>query len=615
MGAIAKQTDEVFGRMGIETKPTFAQKTGGHRAARFEQSESAKNAEIAAILKGQDEKILKEAQKSIEKEFAGKGTIRDTVKAVEKQTAELTTRATKAESRVAGDIARIKTGRGVQRGGEKITNTLEGERMAERGRISNLYDQIPQDITLDAGIIKTTLKKTVADIKKIGGGQRSVPSDIIRQLKGHLKKTKGQSLTFDQLRDLRSQIGEEIRESLMGANPNLKLTRRLQMLKHGIDDSLDQMLNLGGVHAEASALYRQASKEYAQYIQRFKSGEVGNVLQAGSQASGKKVAYSGVPQRFFVGGKMDAADDLIRAVGKTKATTLIDDFAGLDLISKAEVNGVLKTETAKRWLKTNKDVLNKYGLYGKYSDVVKNQIISDSSATRLVDYSKTVASRIIGTDVEKIIPNIFSGAGKKQSGLMAQQLLNLPGIKGNPAAIGGIRRAFKDHYLKEIHSVTDPIGSVSKAKKIITELKPALRVLYKDKPKQLQKLYDYHSVLEVLQRTKNVTRAGGSTTIEKVTGLSEGGSLVGSVAQYIAVTKGAGWKFSVLKNMWKAFFGAPRRYSERQINRLLSEALVDPQVAETIMMASRYKAPKEVVSRRIKHHLVVLGMYKVDKEK
>jgi hypothetical protein len=593
-------------RLDIKTDFSFAQKTGLTKAAAHEQSMAAKDAELMQFLKSQDEQILKEASSGVEAKFVGKGTIRDVTSAVEKETAALTARTKKAQEAVAKDVAELGAGKDIQIAGMSLDKALATAQRSESARMKELYDKIPRGVELTPRIIKKTIKQLKADFKKIGGGSKSYPKDMIRLANRYLKKNKGEFLTFDQLRDLRGLVGESMRDAYAGAKPNMKLGRRLKVLKDGIDKSLDEMLKLGGRDAKAATLYREASREYVGYVKTFKEGQVGKVLETG--ARGRAVPYSEVPQRFFASGKMDAADDLIRVFGRKEAASKIDDFAGLQLVAKAEQDGVLNMAKASAWLKSNYSVLKKYGLAGKYTDIIKKQRVSDDALAKLDDYGKTVASRIIGMDVDAIIPNIFSGVGRKASQRMAQELLNLPGIKNNPAAKTGLQKAFKDFYLGKIDA-----KRIKDAGTLLKDLRPGLKVLYKDKPKQLQALYDYHELLGVLSRNKNVTYAGGSTTTEKLTASGTLGGIFRNLGQLWAVKIGKGWFVSSFVNLGKAMFSAPGKYSQQQVERLLVEAIVDPKAAQTIMMATKRGASQKVIHERMRSHLVTLGLYQADR--
>lgn len=607
-----KETKSLLERRKITTEPTYAQKTGSIKAGAFEQSAAAKNREINEILKGKDAKINQEALDSIQKEFAKPGTVQDVILGVEGKQTLLKSEADKTLAAVSEKVAPLQLVKTPQGAGIDIKTTLEIAKKSEKKAIKAIYDQIPENIQLDASRLKTGLRDLKTDFNKIGGGSGTYPSDINRQIFKELKKTKGETITFDKLRDWKSQIGEEKRAAILGINPNLKLYRRLKLLEDTIDDTMDQMLEMA---PEVSQLYKTASDRFKQFAITFKRGTVGEVLQAGNLPEGGKIAFSDIPSRFFKTGKMDSADDLVRALGKEKAAKLIDDYASSDFVSRVMDAGKLNPKVASKWLLSNWTVLEKYGLTKKFTDIVKTGEVSVKALENLNAYNKTIASKIIGIDVEDVVRSLFSGAGKLKSATTANQLLKLPGIKENPAAINGIKNSFKDFLLQQMEvSAVDvagnPVRSIAKAKSVLNEYLPALRVLYKDSPEKIKALVDYHEILQMLARNKFVTFAGGSTTAEKFTGTDAMRTIGKNVAQYMAVSAGAGWKFSVFRNLWSATLGAPRRFSESQVAALLTESIHNPEVAKTIMDATKagFKQSTELW-RRLRNHLITLGLY------
>ena len=611
------KTEELIKRAGIKTEPTFAQKTGGQKAAVFEQSAAAKDREIAEILKGKDAQINQEALSAIEKQFPGKTGITDIISGVESRSAILKAEAERTAQIATEKITPLSLVKRPQVVGQEIKASLELAKETEKEAIKKIYAEIPPDININAEPLNAGIKKLFADYEKIGGGSRSLPSDITKQISKRLKETEGKTVTFDSLRDWRSQIGEESRAAITGIEPNLKLFRRLKMLENGIDETMDQLLKLGPEQASIKAAYSEASQRFARYATMFRKGTVGDVLQSGQLAEGGKVAISDIPGRFFRTGKMDVADDLIRAIGKDNAGKLIDDYAVNDLLARAGgAEGTLKLGIAYKWLGMNKDVLNKYGLYNKFNEIIKTNQVSEQALTKFNEYNKGIASKIIGVDVDDVIKNVFSGASRARSAVTANNLLNLPGIKENPAAIEGVKNSFKDFLLRQMETsavdvVGNPVRSLAKAKGVLNEYLPAMRVLYKDAPEKITALLDYHKVLEMLARNKAISFAGGSATAEKFTG-TEAMKLIGkNLAQYTAVSMGAGWKFSVLKNLWAATFGAPGKFTREKVSALLTEAIHNPDIAKTIMEATKKldKNQIQIVQKKFSNHLITMGLY------
>jgi len=607
-----EKSEALLKRRGIETEPTFAQKTGGKQAAAFEQSVTAKDKEIMAILRGNDANINKEVLESVEKEFAHKGSIEDVISGVREHLKKLVTSNDLARAKSTTDIANLITGRKTQDIGKETINVLREAKFAEKRLVDAAYKKVPGDTPLGKDDLKNAIFKVVKDYNKKGGGSDSLPKSILKQIRKELK-AKGSTTKFEKLQDFDQQIGEEMRECLMGRDPNLKRYRRLKMLKDGVDSSMDQLL--ASPNADVALAYANAKKIAQKYFLKFKDGMVGDVLQVGRQASGLKIEYSAVPSRFFSTGKMDAADDLIRALGKKDATKAIDDFAGRNLLSSSLKDGEINAPIANKWLTKNKEVLEKYGLFDKYKTIVKNKEVSDVLVKEMESYTKTVANKVLDVDINKIIPNLFSGAGAKSSGKIAHELMNTPGIKGNKLAETGIQNGFKDFFVDSIKTTAvddlgNPVMSIAKAHNFLNKYKSAIRQLYKNNPSKVQALYDYHDVLRMLNRNKIISYAGGSTTAEKATPFEGVGT---NIAQYIAVQHGAGWKFSVLKNLWKSIFGGPGRFSNQQIEALLSRAVYDPEVAKTIMEATKPVKNITALDKKLTQHLITLGIYSTHK--
>lgn len=614
----AKETKELLKRLDVKTTPTPAQVTGSPRIGAYEQSASAKNAELMAILKQQDAAINQEAIAGIEGKFKEPGTIGDVISGVKGQQQALEGGVTQAQQGIRGQVGELATGQGPQAVGHEIKSSLDAAKAEGKRVVDELYAQIPKGVELEPNLLGGAVTRTITDFSKVGGGKSTLPTGIIGQIKSAIKTSikegRNGNVTFENLQDWSSQIGREIREYSAGANPNLKMVRRLKMLREGIDETMDKMLEHGD--ANVVEAYRTAKNTFVDYLNKYRKGTVGEVLQPGNLSTGNKVAFSDIPGRFFKTGKMDISDDLIRAVGQENAAKLIEDYASHDLLSRAgTATGELTTKTAQKWLSANSGILKKYGLFNKYKQIVQSQIGLDTAVETLTQFNKTSASKILNSDVDKVIENIFSGASKKNGANVANKLFNTPGIKGNAAAINGIKNSFKDFILKRIELtgvdvLGNPIRSLAKAKTVIYENLPAMMVIYKDNPEQIRALLDYHKLLEALSKNKNVTYSGGSTTTEKMAHpLSR---IFSNAAQLLAVKLHKGGVFNSLKNLAKAIIGSPGKYTQNQVETLLREAIYNPEVAKTIMAATKtpsaYKVKKE-----LSYHLLKMGIYTADK--
>lgn len=597
---VTKETDELLKRANIKTQPTFAQRTGSKASAAAEQT-AARTGENMEILAARESKIKQEALENVNATITG-GTIGDTRSAVESTKGKLGLQAQAADLEARAMATPTKT---AQQSGVDIVTALESSKTAMKGKVASLYEKVPPGLELPNTEIKNGLRTFYKEFNKVGGGPDAKPKAIIRQFLKILKKGKGTgTVKFEKLTDLRSQISKEISNEYAKADPNLKRTKYLEILKDGVDNAMDEVEKVGGLGEEVVQSYREAKKFFVEtYRPSFRAGTVNDVLRGGKQASGYSKAYSDIPASFFSQGKMDAADDLVRALGQEKAAGVIRDYATDSFASAAEKG------SAKAWVGKHKTVLDKFGLYDEFLQKAGKKEIAEESLARLTNYEKTTASVVLGSDIEKVMPSYFAGKGKRESYETMKRLLNAEGIKGNPAAIGGIKTAMKDWMLKQAEKTKPGEVSVANLKKFLKEYRPALTLLYKDNQKQLVALEDYHKVLEILERNKNVTYSGGSTTAEKIAG-SFGLKAIGKNAVQVWLVGRGKWRTNAVVNLAKSFFAGPYKWSQDQIEALFTDALLNPESAEIIMKATKKEfAGAKGLSEQIRSQLIKLGLY------
>jgi len=617
------ETDELLKRLGVKTVPTSAQRTGSVKQASFEHSMSARDPDVKAALSRQDAMIRQEALDTLKRQYPEGSGAGDVIAAVESDKKAMDWVSGLVRKQSAEAELPLGIGKSQQEVGREIYEALSSNNKTIKKAVGELFDTLPQEMPLSGQPVADTAKRILDDFKTVGGGAKSFPTSIYNQIKKATSGTKDVpwdgNITFAQLRDWRSQVGEEIRDAMTGANPNRKLARRLEMLKGGIDDALDQMGQLGGESADAAQQYLNAKKAFSEYAGIYRKGSVGQVLQKGDQPYGGKLPFSEIPARFFATGKLDAADELLAAVGKDDAKKIIKDYANQSLLAAdrgGALSGEMKSGPIAKWISANKDVLKKYGLYDDYVSVLKEKKLADVALENMDMFNKTAATKILNSDVDKVIERVFSGADAKNSASVMQRVLQMPGIEGNPAAIQGLQAAMKDHFVAAVQiakkdALDNPMASIGQAQRVFQKLSPAMEVLYKDAPQKLQALKDYHKLLDVLARNKNVTYAGGSTTVEKLVGGSapREDSILSNLAQLAAIKAGKGWFFSSSKRLVQSIFRGAEGQAKEQIDEILKRAIFDPEIAETLMGAASGKMAKAAVEKRMRSHMITLGLY------
>jgi hypothetical protein len=591
----AEKTDEVMKRMNIKTKLTKAQQTGSKRAALLEQKLFKNDDSMASEVLNRREAIRGEAQNTLKKKFSG--SIEDAVGGVSKHQQALQSRANAAKQEADDFVNQVRASRPTQETGENIYNQLAQNKAAAKKVVDDEYAKIPKNITVQSSPLKDFIKSVVDEFKNRGGGNKSYPGEFIGKMKNKIKSGDG-TVSFDQLREWRSWLLEDIRAAKSGAEPNLKLARRLGQIREGVEKTMDQLLKSKD---EAVKLqYDKASKIFKKYYDMYRGGTVGEVLSPSG-----KVGKSSVPSKFF--SNPEAADDLIRGVGKEKAAEFVEDYIGFTISNK-----ILDSSSAtKAWLFKNKEMLNKYGLYDKYSQMAKKMEVSEKVLAELTDFNKGVASKVLDSNVDNVIESVFGKSGTKtNSASLMNDLLNMPGIKGNDAALNGIKSAFKDFILKRAKTYGGDgveMHTVAKMNKALEENMNAMRVLYRGDMKKVQALQDYKKVLSYLQRNMNVTASGGSTTAEKMSQVKEG--FISNALQLMAIKLGKGWFFSSVKRLWNSFLNFPKNMTESMKEDFLRKALLDPDAAYTLFKGATKNKNFE---RDILRHAITMGIVTTD---
>lgn len=203
-----------------------------------------------------------------------------------------------------------------------------------------------------------------------------------------------------------------------------------------------------------------------------------------------------------------AADDLVRAVGAPKAKEAMRQYAVSDLIKKTtDIDGNMNINRSLAWLRQNKPVLEKLGLTEEVRGVISGQ-------------------------VPKAIMRTIEG--------------------------------------KRVDVLNNPALTLSESRKLLAEYKPALRQLFKDN-EALVALEDYHKLMQMLSRNKNVTYSGSSSTVEK-----------GSMSSFFTTAAKTGlnaWASKLSRGLWDVISG----YGDKQINAILKDAVMNPETAKSLM--------------------------------
>lgn len=358
--------------------------------------------------------------------------------------------------------------------------------------------------------------------------------------------------------------------------------------------------------AENVAIKIKEAKTFSkeQKFDRFDKAAVHDILKYGNEANGKSVADGEIARKFM---NPDDADQLIKAVGGQKqAASVMEGFIALDMESKV-INPTTKEivpEALSRWVTKNKPVLDKYGLTAKFQNASNaHKVLAQAKETQ-EQFGKSIAGKILNADPKVAIERAMEGAegiSAKNTGAIMEKLLKQVG--NNKDAQIGLKVAFKDFILSKSESMAKTISGESvlgnaKLFKSMKKYEPAMRVLYKDEPHKLEALMNVQKAIETSSRSASSPIGGGSDTAENVN------TALGAVATAAGHLTG----HSILTTLANKGLGMLSKLNTQQTEKLLARAMYDTDLAESLMMARKGIAPKEV-ERRIEGTLTKMGIY------
>lgn len=524
----------------------------------------------------------------------------------------------------AADLTAQRTAQGLkpidaQSAGRNVIDAIEAERLPAKQAVSEQYDSLPNDAlpTSNTAAAIRDLKKgfrpgdedvfparaisrveeALQGPKPSTGGHHGKPADLqildaqgipIRQ---NMDMTKAE-VGFQDLHSLRKDIGRQIQDASTGMNPNRELAAKLKIIKSAIDSDIESGMG-------ANNDYTAARQAFSDYANKFRSGDVEAVLRRGNQSTGRNVPDALIAKKMAT---PDGADSFINAVGTTKAATAMEGHFANDLVSKVAnpLTGELNPKGLAAWVSKNGAVLDKYGLRGQFDTVNTAHQSLDAAKTAEAAFNKTVAAKMLNADPQNAIASAMGGAeglSAKNTGAIMAKLVKQ--VQGNPQAVDGLKNGFKDFIINLVETTKktqagDNAISPASIQKALAKYDPAMRVLYKDSPQQLAALQNIQKAVEIQGRSASTPLAGSSGTAENMAVHNMLNLILDRIPLVNTTAKLTRMGLSAIKNM-----------NTTEVNTLVAKALYDPELAQTLMMAAKGQAPKEV-ERRIGSFLSTL---------
>lgn len=315
-----------------------------------------------------------------------------------------------------------------------------------------------------------------------------------------------------------------------------------------------------------------------------------------------------VPEVFFhsgAGGK-DGVDNLRRLIGDQRAQSILQDYAASKLRASAlRPDGTLDPAKVAAFQKTHASALGSFpALNAKFSSAAKaSETVNAAVATRkqaLDGYQAGIVGKIMNAAPEDVSKHVGSIFASKDAATQMERLAT-EAARGGPDAIAGLRKAIADHITSKFISNTEAGTSGANLVKsdafqtFMRTSRPALAKVFS--PKELDAMNAIAQDLHRANRTVTAVKIPGSPgTAQDVTAVRRAEHAPeGSLLNALLVGAGAGYELhgihgaaiGAATGLAKHVIGAARSAGYTKVEELIRDAMLDPDMARTLMM----KAP------------------------
>lgn len=526
--------------------------------------------------------------------------------------------------------------------GEIIRSEVEAALARARGEERNLWRQIdPEGKTqVDTRPIRQRAEELLAKtpkteapgdtspvIRELAGKTeapeltgRSIDPELMAEAektaaKGMLNETEG----FDELLSLKSRLSDEIRAERAADAPNANRIRKLSVMLDEVMTTLEGSAAKSPENAQAVEAMDKARAASRDLNERFTRGTAAEVTAV--DARGRvKVENSELPGKFFksgADGTPEALADFERAIGgSAKARAALRSYALDDAARAAMKDGKVDAGALEKWIAKHKDALDAYPDIrrdlGNVASAQRELERAQRRTTLLKDAvndpkKSTVAKYLDRETARDSIDAILTAKNPRR------EMTNLVNsLKGNAEAIEGAKRAFWERMTEGTtksprggitataeDAAGQPIIKNAAFKDFLKKHGDAARILYADDPEHLKRLEKIADAVAASQRTTNIKPPGTSGTPLGVPGLT----LAGLISRGYALQRGVvGLPYVIAESSVRAARRAYLKLKVEEVDRLLDDALIDPETAKTLVMEWN-EANQKVIQRRLKLHL------------
>jgi len=504
--------------------------------------------------------------------------------------------------------------------GEAVRDTLSVARKDAQAQMTALADELginDADVTVS---FERLGNQVIDDFNQIGlfRDKKAVP-DVVLEIRDALDgveiptgtfgpdgteiiRTVRPRVTFNDLKNLRERISDDLINEVSGATPNRGRIRALTRMKVAFDRGL---ASLEEIPQELAGNYRQFLDTYfTEFVNRFEKGAAFEVLKRGSrgflQTTDERVA-----NQFFRAGDITSARQFKDILGNNPeavenlAATIFDDLSRV-----AVKNGVLNETAYNNWVRRHATVLEEFpeifaevreigranqGLLARAGQLDQRaKTIDQNSLVRLLD-SFNREAQVGGNVMSKLI----------NDPRLMQRFVN--SIRGNEAAERALRRnIWNDLNLQTADQMRGFIEANEQSLKI------ALGEQHFDD------ILTINDAMRTIERTP--LPPGTAESFDPIAGATQrfGISPQQLTNRVFQIRSGLiGARYGAI-DVFSRFF---RKLTTDKTDAVLTEALYDPEVATLLAQTANSTTPAtQAQSSRLNSFLFGLGLTGLEEE-
>ena len=557
-----------------------------------------------------------------------------------------------AEARASQAIDKMGGNQSPEEYGRLLRQYTQEAKDAARATRKQVYDAVDPDGTLNA--VATGVRDTAGKIAEeatgslakplegelagivhaVGGIDDVIPFSELRKLDTRIgdamraeMRTNGETNTHRMLSQLKGSVLDAINDAAEnqakyeasvpakaagdGIEARLRAAWGIDEAKNGLTPNMT---------AEDAAGLNKAKRANKNYMETFREGPVGEVLKPDKGAGSYKLGIDAqVGPKFFRAGDtgFEAAQAFLKAAGKDeRAVSTMNDY----IVSKAfeasrdPKTGLVDPTRFEAWKAKHENALRAFpeaqknlATATRVSDAAA-EVTARSRATIETAQNSALADVVGAKDPETVAKTVGGIFGKKNGPTIMRD--HAQAVQGDPDAQQGLRRAVADHirtkFLSVIEEGTSEASKINSAsfQKFVRDNRRALEQVFdREQINSIQALADdlhryNRSVAGSALSGRPTTAQDLSPTIQK--GQSYWGNLVKGTGAIIAPIAGGGAGQAALGPVGALagftsvvaaeILAGMRAAGMKKVDDLLTEALLNPDLARKLLMAAPTKA-------------------------